>query len=167
MANFTVRGPFDVPVTTKKAGRIITKADISSFWDARPGIAKTRGCYVFAFRASKGLKPIYVGKATKTFSQEVFTDHKVRNYNDALADQVKGTPVLFFVALTTTKGPTNKTAIDDAESYLIQLGLAANKELANDRKVKVPSWSIQGVVRSSKGAVSKSAQELKRCLSMN
>jgi len=166
MANFTVRGPFDIPVTKKKAGRIITKADMSSFWESRPSMAKARGCYVFAFRASRGLKPVYVGKATKTFAQEVFTNHKVRKYNDALADQARGTPVVFFVALAKTKGPTNKTAIDDAESYLIQLGLAANKNLANDRKVKVPSWSIQGIVRSSKGAVSKSAQELRRCLSI-
>ena len=108
-----------------------------------------------------------MGKTTKTFQQEVFTDHKVRKYNDALADQSRGTPILFFVVLTKSKGPTNKTAIDDAESYLIQQGLVANKNLANDRKVKIPSWSIQGVVRSSKGAISNSAQELRKCMNID
>jgi hypothetical protein len=110
------------------------------------------------------MKPVYIGKATKTFEQEMFTDHKRNKYNEALADQAKGTPILFFVALTKSAGPTNKSAIDEAESHLIQLGMKANRNLANDKKTKVPSWSIKGIVRSGKGPAPKSAKTLRGCL---
>ncbi len=164
MAKFTVAGPFEVPFTKRKVGRTISPANAKAFWASRPGVAKARGCYVFAFRAAKGMKPVYVGKATKTFEQEVFTDHKRNKYNDALADQAKGTPILFFVQLATTAGQVNKLAIDEAESHLIQLGLKANSKLANDKKTKVPSWSIAGVVRSGTGRPSKAAEKLRTCL---
>ena len=164
MATFTVTGPFQVPFTKRKVGRTISPTNAKEFWATRPALARSRGCYVFAFRAAKGMKPVYVGKATKTFEQEVFTDHKRNKYNDALADQAKGTPILFFVHLTKTKGPTNKLAIDEAESHLIQLGLKANKNLANDRKTKVSLWSINGVVRSGTGRPTKAAQSLCSCL---
>jgi len=159
-------GPFDVPVTKRKVGRTIAPANATEFWAKRPALAKNRGCYVFGFRAAKGMKPVYVGKATKTFEQETFTDHKRNKYNDALADQAKGTPILFFIALTKKKGPTNKLAIDEVESHLIQLGLKANKNLANDRKTKVPLWSINGIVRSGTGRPTESAKSLRTCLKL-
>ena len=164
MAKFTVVGPYEVPVTKRKVGRTISPGNASTFWKTRPALSKSRGCYLFAFRAAKGMKPVYIGKATKNFAQEVFTDHKRNKYNDALADQARGTPLLFFVALTKTKGPTNKSAIDEVESHLIQLGLKANKNLSNDRKTKVPVWSISGIIRSGTGRPTKSAEALRGCL---
>lgn len=166
MTNFNVRGPYDVPVSKLKAGRIIDSKCATAFWQDHPKTAKDKGCYVFAIRASKGIKPIYIGKATKNFKQEVFTDHKKNKYNMALASQLKGTPVLFFVLLGKSRGRTNKLAIDEVESYLIQAGLTANGNLLNDMKTAVESWKISGVVRSNVGKPSKSAQELKRCLNL-
>ena len=121
--------------------------------------------YIFGFRASKGSKPIYAGKATKLFKQEVFTDHKLKKYSLGFASQAKGTPILFFICLNKTAGPVNKSAIDEAESYLIQAGLAANKKLLNDRKTSVESWSIGGIVRS-KGKASASSLALRKCIKL-
>ena len=147
-----------------KVGRHVTNADASTFWATHSGVAKERGCYVFAFKAAKGYKPIYAGKATKTFKQEVFTPHKLNKFNTGLGGQMKGTPVLFFVCLGKTAGAVNKVAIDEAESYLIQAGLAANKSLLNDKKTKVDTWNINGVVRSRQGKPSRAAKEFKRCI---
>lgn len=127
---FTVKGPFVIPVTQKTGGRIITTADAKKFCESHDFLDKEVGCYVFAFRAAKGLKPVYIGKATKSFEQEVFTEHKRNKYNEALVSRIKGTPVLFFVCLIKGKGPINKLAIDEVETFLIQAGLAANKDMA-------------------------------------
>lgn len=168
MVTFAVKGPFDVPVKKQKVGRSITTDEASGFWEKHPALAEIGviGCYVFGFRASQGLKPVYVGKATKSFKQEVFTDHKRNKYNEALANQAKGTPVLFFVVLEKSKGPVNKKAIDEAESYLIQSGLAANKNLLNDKKTAVEKWSINGVIRSAQGKNTNASADLKRCLGL-
>lgn len=165
MASFSVKGPFDVPVTKLCAGRVIEKNDISVFWQRHSVMATECGCYVFGFRAAKGSKPVYVGKATKTFKAEVFTNDKLKKYSYALASQVKGVPFLFFVCLTRAKGAKNKTAIDEAESFLIQAGLAANKKLLNDKKTSVESWSIGGIVRS-RGKPPAAAQAFKKCIKL-
>ena len=165
MASFSVKGPYAVPVTKLRAARMITKENIAAFWEQYPSIADDRGCYIFGFRAAKGSKPVYAGKATKTFKQEVFTDHKLKKYTMGLASQIKGIPILYFVCLNIAKGAVNKTAIDEVESYLIQAALVANKNLLNDRKTAVESWSIGGVVRS-KGKPPASANALRAFLKL-
>lgn len=163
-ATFSVQGPFTVSTTKLKVGRQVSAADGVEFWKHHAAIAPLRGCYLFAFKAAKGYKPIYAGKATKSFAKEVFTPHKLNKFNTGLGNQLKGTPVLFFICLNHSKGAVNKKAIDEAESYLIQAGLAANQELLNDKKTKVASWSINGVVRSRQGKPSAAAKELRRCI---
>ena len=145
-------------------GRHVTSADAAKFWNIHTGIASEVGCYVFAFKAAKGYKPVYAGKATKSFKQEVFTPHKLNKFNTGLGHQKKGTPMLFFVCLTKAMGAVSKSAIDDAESYLIQAGLAANSNLLNDKKTKVATWSINGIVRSKAGKPSASSCELRKCI---
>lgn len=166
MASFSVKGPFDVPVERMAVGRMIGAVQAKQFWSNNPEISDGVGCYIFAFRAAKGLKPMYIGKATKSFKSEVFKDHKLNKYSVALASQKKGTPVFFFVCLKKTKGRINKTAIDEVESYLIQAGLIANKKILNDRKTAVESWSIGGIVRSGRGKASGAAKDLIQCLNL-
>lgn len=162
MASFSVVGPLTIPFTKQKVGRRITPDDIAEFWCQNAAAKKDRGCYMFGFNASKGSKPIYVGKATKSFGQEIFSLHKLNIYHKAFASQARGTPIFYLVCL---KGGLNKSAIDEAESYLIQAGLTANKNLLNDKKTKIESWSIDGVVRF-KGKVSTSARNLRKCIKL-
>jgi hypothetical protein len=166
MASFTVQGPFDVPAYKLAAARHISAIEGKQFWGSYPDMAKECGCYIFALRAAKGYRPIYIGKATKSFYQEVFTVHKLNKYNEGLISQKRGTPVLFFVSLNKTKGKVNASAIDEVESFLIQSGIMANENLLNSRKTKVESWSIGGIVRSGSGARSQSAKDLCQCLKL-
>lgn len=68
---------------------------LGEFWDSTDGIAHARGTYVFAVRAGRGARPVYVGGATRNFKQEVFTPHKLEKYQRCLADFKKGTPILY------------------------------------------------------------------------
>ena len=98
---FEVAGPFPIPYDAPKTGtsKHIAVAHAKSFWDdaATRRLQSATGCYVFALKTGPGFSPWYVGKATKGFGQEVFTDHKLRIYNEVVFAGRKGTPVLFFV----------------------------------------------------------------------
>jgi hypothetical protein len=162
---FEVLGPFNVPTEKRRGGRHIpTKCP--DFWQAHPQLAGRRGCYVFAIRAGRGFRPIYVGKAVKqSFGKECFATHKIGDhYNPALLDTLKGTPVLFFVALPTGRGKPNGKRVADLESFLIQLGVARNPDLSNVRGRSEKQWSIRGVVRGARGKPSASAIALKTML---
>lgn len=165
MASFYVVGPFEVPVTKGKGGRVICSEDVKKFWTSNEDLADERGCYVFAFRASKGFKPIYIGKTTKSFKQEAFTSHKLSKYAEGFSDQKRGTAVMFFVCAERTRGRVNAVAIDELESFLIQSGMAANPKLVNDRKKETEAWTVNGLVRS-RGKPSDAARDLRQCLSL-
>ena len=72
MATFEIKGPLSVPTYDGEAAKIVGSDSLSAFWDSS-GVAEPRGCYLFAVRASKGIRPVCVGRATKNFKQEVFT----------------------------------------------------------------------------------------------
>ena len=156
---FTVTGPRIVPIYKGKAGRTITDDNTIQFWKTNSDLMSQRGCYVFGIRASKGLKPAYVGKATKNFKQEVVSHHKLTRYQQYLADVSKGTPVLFFVTAPKRQGAPNSKHIEQLEDFLIQAGVAANPDFLNIRGTKVEEWGIAGVLRAGKGKKSKSARD--------
>jgi hypothetical protein len=166
MTRFLVKGPFLVDFQKNPAGKAITPSEGKLFWDKHPALKKELGCYVFGIRASKGMKPLYIGKATKSFGQEVFSSHKLAKYMEGLSHSKKGAPILFFVCLPKQAGPKNKKSIDELESYLIQAGLKANFNLLNDKKTKIESWSIAGVLRDRPGQPTISAQDFKKLMNM-
>ncbi len=166
MTIFTVDGPREVPVYQGNAGRTITDENIQDFWNENTDLAKRRGCYVFGMRAGKGWTAAYVGKATKSFRQEVFAHHKLTRYQQFLVDYQKGTPVLFFVLLPIKKGKTNATHIGDLEKFLIQTGMAANPNLLNIQGTKAADWGINGVLRGGQGKPSKAAKDFRKIMKL-
>ena len=148
---FDIAGPIEVKMMGGRRSRLVGSDSLSSFFEDHPEIAKARGCYVFAVRAGRGITPIYVGKATKSFGQECFADHKLKHYNEGLLDYQKGSPVLFFVTEPISRGRTNAKAIDEIEKYLIVLAAAANENLRNNHKRSRERWGIRGLIRSGKG----------------
>ena len=164
--NFVVYGPYEVPAYYGKAARAITEENIKEFWQRHTDMGSHRGCYVFGIRAGRGLTPGYVGKATKTFKQEVFTSHKLAKYQRLLADYHKCTPVLFFVVSPKHIGKPNATHIGELEDFLIQVALAANPDLLNIKGTRQEEWSITGVLRSGKGKPSAAAKALIRALKL-
>ena len=161
---FEVRGPLTVPTYEGKAAKIVDSERLGDFWATSGGLGERRGCYVFAIRASRGIRPIYVGRATKTFKQEVFAPHKLEKYQRCLADVGKGTPVLFLLASQAKVGKPNLKAIRELEDYLIQTAVSRNPNLLNVKGTERENWSITGVIRGSVGKPSKGAIDFKRTL---
>jgi len=163
---FDVAGPILVPCLEGAAGKHIGPPEGRKFFEENPALAKAKGCYVFGVRAGKGITPVYVGRATKSFGQECFTLHKLEKYNRGLLDYVKGTPVIFLVVLRIRKGATNLKAISELEYYLIQIAFNRNENLLNERRVNRPVWGIPGVVRGGKGKPSRDAGSFVRAMGL-
>lgn len=146
-----VFGPFEIPVDRQKR---IDDEQGRAFWKnaAVHDLRDKQGCYFFAFRAGRGFAPWYVGKASKGFEQETFSDNKLKLYGRAIARAGKGTPVLFFVAPQGAKKKIPTSELNDLERQMIQDALAENEALCNTQHTKnLPRWSIKGVVRAGRG----------------
>lgn len=164
---FAVVGPLDVPCQQAKAGRTITDGKVQEFWETNNKFGADRGCYVFGIRAGKGYTPAYVGRATKSFRQEVFAPHKLSRYQQALSNYKRGTPILFFVAAPKKRGAPNSSHIKELEAFLIQTALVANPELLNVKGTKAEEWGIKGVLRGPQGKPSVDAQAFRRLMKIN
>jgi hypothetical protein len=136
---YKISGPFDIPVHKGKGGKFIGDEQVQEFWNTHPQFRKRRGCYIFGVKAPRGYSPGYVGKAAKTFEQEVFTLHKLNHYHGFLADYGKGKPVMFFILSPRQRGKPNASQITEVERYLIELASTANEDLRNVRDITPPS----------------------------
>jgi len=149
MTSFNVRGWFGIEYEKRKGGRTLVFDRFWSEGSEAHSLADECGCYVFAIKTGRGLDPIYVGKATKTFKQETFNPNNKHKYHSGFSEYAKGLPVMFFVVHPSQKGKKNEKAIGKIEQFLIQTGAAKNPGLQNVRGARRPKWSIRGVVRSS------------------
>jgi len=115
-----------------------------SFWtqvdDAKAGLSRACGCYVFALKNGSSLKPWYVGKAERqAFHEECFSPAKRLIFNDVLLKR-NGTPLLFFLPRLTPKRKLCKPTawklrdIEFLETMLIGIALEQNASLANIKK---------------------------------
>jgi len=151
MVEFTIEGPFDVPVYKGKNGRIVRAEEGETLFDHHPNLASKRGCYVFGMRSGGGITPTYVGKATRTFKGECFTAHKLGKANETLVDTERGTLVIFFVVAPSGRGRPAEKKIELLEHFLIQAGVAVNPSILNVKGTKQEEWSIKGVLRTRRG----------------
>ena len=163
---FVVEGPFEVPFEDEPGGRSIDgDSGRALFQDPEAeGLRASKGCYVFGMRTSRGyVTPWYVGKTTKgDYETECFTPHKLVKYNRALTKVGRGTPVLFFIVHPRSRGKPNAEAIDQLETFLIQLAAVSNSALLNDTKKEGRWWSIRGF--EGHGRPSRAARALARAL---
>lgn len=162
---FRVEGPFKIPLhpAKNKAAKLIAE-NLDKFWAQDGNLFANRiGCYVFGIRVGRNIVPWYVGKTRKSFEQECFQKHKQDHYAKALADVLKGTPVMFFVTYPLGKpGKTNEQNIDELETFLIQLAIDVNPKIRNISKAKdLPTWGVEGVVRG-RAKPTKSASHFKK-----
>lgn len=143
--NYKIYGPFTIPSRGNNRSYLIYKEDINNFWSSvhseHQGLKDACGCYVFAIRAGRGIKPWYVGKAQKqSFISEVFTDHKMRTFAEIMHN-MHGTPVLFLISRLTNaqrfaKPSEKHKDIDFLETWLIADAIRKNKKLSNKKKTK-------------------------------
>lgn len=164
-----VHGPYVVPFRVSALGaKCVDKSEVKEFW-AKTETAAFRpkhGVYVFALKAAKGFKPVYVGKATKGFGQEALHVTKLYHYNQALVDGGKGTPVMFFVAAGEGLNKVPAKTCDEIETFLIQLAIRKNPELRNIMKSRLADWSIKGLVRGGAGKPSITAVAFGKMIGM-
>ncbi|MBK9421647.1 MAG: hypothetical protein IPN44_11470 [Flavobacteriales bacterium] len=109
---FTVEGPFEIG----RMDGVITSNTIKGFKNEYKKELQRCGCYIFGIRASRGIKPYYVGKASINFDQEVLDKHKLRIYNAVLGSRKMGSPVLFLVCLKETTKPALRQ-INEVERF--------------------------------------------------
>ncbi|MDG7000778.1 MAG: hypothetical protein JRN15_16925 [Nitrososphaerota archaeon] len=143
MKEYSIHGPF--VIRRQPNGHIDRRPTaINEFWEtvseAVKDLPTACGCYLFAVRAAKGIRPWYVGLAEKqTFEEECFTLHKREIYNEVLVNR-KGTPFLFFLAKRTNTGRFANPGRNGSrtsrflETLLIGAALEKNAELMNVHK---------------------------------
>lgn len=150
------------------------KQEQDEFWAGAAGdknLGDACGCYVFALRAGRGIKPWYVGKAERqSFRNECFTAHKIIKFVSK-EDSQKGTPLLYLYARVTEKGkfsrPTTASHADVEylEKMLISMALRRNGSLLNLQNTKMlREMVVPGLLNSGRGKLSASANELRRLM---
>jgi hypothetical protein len=77
MIEFLVQGPIRVEYEINNGIKRIARINTITFWENDLELGHERGCYVFALRKGRAIIPYYVGKACKSFAQEVFTADKL------------------------------------------------------------------------------------------
>jgi hypothetical protein len=160
---FRIYGPIEVKAHREAGGKVINDHVIRAFWERNTRHGSQRGCYVFAIRTGPAIIPGYVGKATKSFRQEAFTNDKLAKYYSFMALFGKGSPVLFFVVAQPVGRP-NGTAIAKCERYLIRLASRASPDLINKMGLAKSDFLIPHVTDFGAGRPSEATRELQKML---
>lgn len=161
--NFDVCGPFPVKrrnglVSTQREHRTAFWAQVEH-WDA--GLSDAVGCYIFVVRG----RAWYVGLAARqSFCNEIFSPHKLNQYNQALS-RVSGMPSMILIPKITPGARFARPGgghrdVEMLEDMLIGLALGRNPDLQNVRGTKLlRNMRVPGSCSSSSGTVSL----LRRC----
>ena len=173
---YEVFGEFEVPRKLTRDGKQtldFSKVALAAFWKeverVQAGLRSGSGCYLFAVRASGGLRPWYVGQSKRAFENECFAYQKRDIYRNVMDDVIKGTPVLFLIGRMTPSGkPSKNTPVQEAnfvEQKLIHDAANANPDLKNIKNTKfVRTLVIPGVLNTPRGKPSDSVKSLKVAL---
>ncbi|MBN2269892.1 MAG: hypothetical protein JXN61_04715 [Sedimentisphaerales bacterium] len=172
--NYTIYGPFTIQ---KQPNGLIARGHSarSTFWsgveEEVESLPSACGCYVFAIRAARGVKPWYVGKAVKqSFEKECLNLHQLTTYNEVIAKR-KGTPLLFLIAKKTKKGKFSKPGrahqknIDFLETVLIGAALDKNPKLMNIQKTKfLKRMCVPGFMNTPRRRATKAESEFRKVI---
>lgn len=154
---FLTYGPYEIPFEINSKGtKLVTRDLAKEFFEGDEALGKARGCYIFAIR-NRGLRAVYVGKATKGFVREAFTADKLQKLNEALHAWTHGTPVVYFLVAPPR---LSSATISEAERYLIQVAKRAWPDLLNIHHSGAPTWEIRGVTSSHRGTKSSAASDI-------
>jgi hypothetical protein len=148
---FTIHGPYRI----KKSSNGLIKSDASTlgkFWQSiqaqEDGLPDACGCYLFAVKATHGIRPWYIGLTSKrSFEVECLRNHQLKIYDNVVASK-RRTPLLYFIAKRTKGGKFGKPSknsqkdIGYLETLPIGTGLEKNRHLQNTRKTKYSKGMI-------------------------
>ncbi|MGO8739732.1 hypothetical protein [Rhodoblastus sp.] len=147
MTTFETSKHFEVPVK-KRYGRLTLDGSPGrKFWkqDGASDYKLKKGCYIFGIKHGNNFVATYIGKATKTFKQEIFQRHKKEeHYIPALHERKTGQAIIIFIAHIYVNKP-NISSIDSMETQLIQQAVRKKLALTNLRKTYIKELKIHGV----------------------
>jgi len=173
-SKFEPFGPFKMPVDGVAIDSSREKE--KRFWELVEtecdGLPDAVGCYIFAIRAGKGVRPWYVGMTEKaSFRKECWQPHKLLQYVGALQKRKKGTPVLYLLAKQTPSGRLTKPskrrlgAVHALEQLLINTCILRNSKLLNKKTTKhFRGIEVPGYMNESPGARTRHARRLANVL---
>ncbi len=147
MTNFVVSPEFQIATKRFRNRLTLGKKPGSGFWQQNGAeeYKNKRGCYIFAIKHGNKITATYIGKATETFKQEIFTKHKIEeHYKPALRERQRGQAIMIFLEHKYVKKP-NKSSIDELETRLIQQAVRKDLALTNLRKTYMKELKIKGV----------------------
>ena len=173
---YTLHGPYELPENAKKKVDLSAQS-IQGFWKAankaeREMLSDATGIFFFMFRAGRGIKPWYIGRAEKgSFEEETFTEERKAAYLKIARSRDRGTPLLIFIARRnedgtfTQPGKTRHEDLTFVESYLLGQAMDKNPDLVNFKENPMLSqMEVSGLINTSKGKPSTAVQELKKAL---
>jgi len=167
---YTVHGPFEVPLIKGTGGRLVdnNRDKLQAFWKEVGEHKSLKGVYVFGIFFGRAWTPWYVGKTGRqTFEGEVFNVNNINKYNRAIVKDARGTPVIFLIAHPRTQGPIATNQITNVERFFIRLAYTKNPNLLNERNLPTADdWAVKGVIRSGQGAPPDAARKLKRMIGL-
>jgi hypothetical protein len=177
--NFDVFGPFKL--TRKNKFTFIRRNELKNqlrelFESESAGLSSACGCYIFAIKTrGGGIQPWYVGQANnQSFINEVITDGKILNYQEAMHG-VNGSPVIYLLPARTpankfckpTKKDSGRLPIHLLENWLISLSLQKNSKLINKSKTKwLKETYVKGIFNPKQGDSSHASSELRTTLGL-
>jgi hypothetical protein len=147
VTTFTASKPFEIRVKKHYGYLTLSGSPGRTFWkqDGASDYKMKKGCYIFGIKHGYNFVATYIGKATKTFYQEIFQRHKKEeHYIPALRKRKSGQAIMIFLAQTYAKKP-NISSIDKLETQLIQQAVRKNLDHTNLRKTYIGDLQIQGV----------------------
>ena len=162
MAEFSVHGPFDVPITTlPSGGHFIDEASLDELAEESAEFERI-GVYVFGLRTGGGTLPIYVGMTqSRKLIKEAFDKDKLNKINQYINTHTHGTLVVYLVTQIRGPGQPNKSDVENIEFYLIGLARGRKPDLINIHGNSAQTWGIRGVVHGGPGQPSKEALAFK------
>ncbi len=174
--NFDVYGPYEIARFTPK--KLITKESCTDLQSRLSEFDTSCGCYIFAMRAGKGIKPWYVGQANKSsLIQEALNPSNIVKFNTDVLSRFKGTPVIFFLPLLTgnkkvfakpTKRKEGRKSVDFLEEWLIASALQKNPSLINKQKTKfLRDIHVRGIFNPVQGEADDHSAALKKTLNLS
>ena len=177
---YQILGPFALPTTADRELDFSLEAR-KMFWcnaEAETGYEELRmgrGCYLYAIRAGKGIRPWYVGQSKGPFLNEVFAPSKLEHYQAAHESYQRGTSILFLIARLTPgrklmKGKLSEDEAKFVERRLIISAYRENRRLRNVHQVKyAKELVIPGLFndKTSEKKMSESTKDFRIALGLN
>jgi hypothetical protein len=164
MIEFSVAGPFKVPLTRAATGAVDLdlKKCIAQLPAEHDGFQE-RGCYVFSLSVPYGYRPAYVGKTVNaTIIKEAFNPSNQLKITRHLNDIRRVDGLYISIVFKSSSGwARNAEEIGQLEEWLIANAASKNPDLLNRRSLPRQNWRVRGVENSGVGRPDSMAVDFK------